>query len=132
MGVKRKVLVEITDDFSGKVGSPDDGFVEGFQFSIDGEYYKIDISPETRTKIEKAMQPFVAKATGIDPPKAPGKSGFKLTGEQREWHGRALNFGRTDPRVPEDIRPAKGGWMASKALKGFYLDTVKDDPYPED
>lgn len=130
MAVTREVIVSITDDVSGKTGKPEEGYIEGYTFSIAGQYYQGDVGPETIARIEKAMAPFIKSFKETDPPKLSSGAGIQLTDEQKAWNKRVIKWAKTAPEVPEGDRPSRG-WLASKVIKDLYVAVVKDDPYPE-
>jgi hypothetical protein len=57
----RSVSVIITDDLDGSVGA------ETVSFGLDGVTYEIDLNAKNRSKLEKALAPFVAAGRRSSP-----------------------------------------------------------------
>lgn len=99
----RKVQVILIDDIDGTDAD------RTVQFSFDGTSYEIDLSNDNAAKLEKALAPFVEKATKVSSARAAGSrakrtaSGRSKAAEVRAW---AKEQGIPVPdrgRVPNDI-----------------------------
>lgn len=99
----RKVQVILIDDIDGTDAD------RSVQFSLDGSSYEIDLSKENAAKFEKALAPYIEKATKIPAARAAGArakrtaSGRSKAAEVRAW---AKEQGIAVPdrgRVPNDI-----------------------------
>lgn len=123
-----KTTVTVVDDVTGKEGPPADGFVEGFTFSLGDKHFKFDIGPETVARIEKAMAPFIAKATPVEAPK---KSGAKPASDARKaWNKKVIDWSRTSDLAMAEGAQQKSGYP-SKKLIALWVKVNPDDPRPE-
>ena len=53
----KQTTVTVTDDLDGSANAKE------VTFSLDGESWTIDLSPKNRKALEKALKPYIAKAT---------------------------------------------------------------------
>jgi hypothetical protein len=88
----------ITDDLD---GSPN---AETVRFSLQGRTYEIDLATKSREKLEKALQPFIDKASGVT--RAPGSLRLPTNGGSKA---------KSNPQASED-RTARQ-WAQATGLK---------------
>ena len=79
----KQTFTKILDDISGEDGA------ETYTFSLNGTQYSIDLSEKNAAKLEKALAPFVAKATKVGARRRSSSpssnSGRKDLPQVREW-----------------------------------------------
>lgn len=100
----RKVQVILIDDIDGTDAD------RTVQFALDGTSYEIDLNKENAAKLEKALAPFIDKATKVSSARAAGgratrrtASGRSKAAEVRAW---AKEQGISVPdrgRVPNEV-----------------------------
>ena len=97
--------ITITDDLD---GSPN---AETVSYSVDGQDYEIDLSPENREKFRQALAPYLAKSRAVEspsPPPAPdpGAVGSSMLGRMRR--SRAASPGASPDGPPSTGPRARG------------------------
>lgn len=73
----KKTTVTITDDLDGSANAKE------VSFSLDGRSWVIDLSAKNRAALEKALKPYIAKATEQGRRKSPAKRGRATSRSKR-------------------------------------------------
>lgn len=92
-------VITLTCDFSG-VASTETNPVTEVKFSFDGKRYTMDMSADSKAKMDKALAPFVAKATELAPV---GVSADSENAKIRAWAVTAGHTVNEKGRIPENI-----------------------------
>lgn len=104
----QKVQIIYTDDLTGEEGED----IQTHEFSLNGVYYQMDLTPGSYDRLNEALNPFIAKAQRVKKTrKAAGsvskKQGSKPnTAKVREWakeQGYEIN---ERGRIPSNIEEA--------------------------
>jgi hypothetical protein len=85
----KHVEVQFVDDMD---GSPAD--YKGYEFSLDGKFYKIDLSKENVIRLEEAMDPFVVAATRVSRAQATAKKSAARPSQDREQNQAIRDWAR--------------------------------------
>lgn len=82
----KQTTVTVTDDLDGSANAKE------VTFSLNGESWTIDLSAKNRTALEKALKPYIAKATKQGRPRpvtssrrAVGRGARRDLAQVREW-----------------------------------------------
>ena len=127
----KQTTVTVTDDLDGSANAKE------VTFSLNGESWTIDLSAKNRNALEKALKPYIAKATKQGR-RRPAASSRKTAARGPRRDLAQVRLGRATVRRPTSRRPSRTSphWCGSflpgeadaerRALLGEAIDAIDD------